>query len=99
MSTQVNIRLDEDLLKEVDALAKVLHVTRTEWLRMKISRDIKEEALDLREVIAVEYSKGRINDDELKDLLGADADDVRFIIANIRKGREMIDEMIKKGDL
>ncbi len=99
MSTQVNIRLDEDLLKEVDALAKVLHVTRTEWLRMRISRDIKEEALDLREVIAVEYSKGRINDEELKDLLGVDADDVKFIIGNIRRGKEMIDEMIKKGDL
>ncbi len=97
MSTQVNIRLDEDLLQEIDALAKVLHLTRTEWLRMKISRALKEEALDLREVIAVEYSKGRITEREMKDLLGAEAEDIKFIVANIRRGKKMIDEMIEKN--
>jgi len=99
MSVQVNIRLDEELLREIDALAKVLHVSRTEWLRMKISRSIKEEALTLREVIAVEYAKGRIGDEELKDLLGADAGDVRFIVNNVKKGKDMIDELVDSGDV
>lgn len=99
MSIQVNIRLEESLLREIDAISKVLHLTRTEWLRMKISRAIKEEELDLREVIAVEYSKGRITENDLKDLLGIDAEDVMLIVDNIRKGKDIIDDLTEKGEL
>ena len=99
MSTQVNIRLDEDLLREVDALVKVLHVSRTEWLRMKIARSIKDETLDLREVIVVEYAKGRINDNELKDLLGVDGEEVRLIVENIRRGKKIVDDLVLSGEL
>ena len=97
MSTQVNVRLDEILLKEIDTLTKVLHISRTDWLRVKIARAVKEDTLNLKEAIAMEYAKGRITDEELKELLGADAEDVKFIVRQIRKGKEEIDEMIEKG--
>ncbi len=92
MSTQVNVRLDEDLLKEVDVITKVLHVSRSEWLRNKIAHAVKEETLNLREAIALEFAKGNISEKELNDLLGADAEDVKFIVKHLEEGKEKIDE-------
>ena len=97
MSTQVNVRLDEELLSEIDILTKVLHISRTEWLRMTIARAVKEDTLNLKEAIAMEYAKGKISDEELKDLLGADSEDVKFIVRQVRKGKRTIDEMVEKG--
>ncbi|MEA3559464.1 MAG: hypothetical protein U9R75_09455 [Candidatus Thermoplasmatota archaeon] len=99
MATQVNVRLDETLLSEIDTLTKVLHVSRTEWLRMKIALAVKNDTLNLREAVAIEYAKGRISDDELKNLLGADADDVKFIVKHLKKGKIELDEMMDKGEL
>lgn len=99
MATQVNVRLDETLLEEIDTLTKVLHVSRTEWLRMKIALAVKNDTLNLSEAIAVEYAKGRISDEELKNLLGADAEDVKFIVKHLRKEKKELDEMMDKGIL
>ena len=99
MSTQVNVRLDEDLLNEVDALTKVLHISRSEWLRNKIAHAVKEETLNLREAIALEYAKGHISEGELNKLLGADTEDVKFIVKHLQTGKDEIDEKIEKGKL
>ena len=99
MSTQVNIRLEEDLLSEIDALTKVLHMSRTEWIRMKIAQALQKDTLNLTEAIALEYAKGRISDKELKDLLGTDANEIRFIVKHLKKGKKEIDKMIDKGIL
>ncbi len=99
MSTQVNVRLDEDLLKEVDAITEVLHVSRSEWLRNKIAHAVKEETLNLREAIALEYAKGHISEEALNDLLGADAEDVKFIVKHLQEGKEKIDKKVEQGEL
>lgn len=99
MSTQVNVRLERRLLKEIDALTRVLHISRSEWLRNKIAHAVKEETLNLREAIALEYSKGHISDKELHDLLGADAKDVKFIVQHIKKGKRLIDKKLKDNNL
>lgn len=91
MSTQVNIRLDEHLLQEIDAIIKVLHVSRSEWLRNIIAHAVKEEALNLREAIALEYAKGHISEEELTDLLGSGYEDVKFIVKHLEKGKENIE--------
>lgn len=99
MSTQVNVRLDEHLLKEVDAITRVLHVSRSEWLRNKIAHAVKEETLNLREAIALEYAKGHISDEELKELLGMEAEEVKFIVEQMEEGKEKIDEKVEEGEL
>ncbi len=99
MTTQVNVRLDENLLGEIDAISKVLHISRTEWLRSKIARGVKEDTLNLMEAIALEYAKGRLTDDELRELLGSDADDVRFVVKKMRDGKRRIDDMVDTGIL
>ena len=99
MSVQVNIRLEEDLLNEIDALTKVLHVSRTEWIRMKIAQALQKDTLNLTEIIALEYAKGRISEKELNELLGKDAKEIEFIVKHLKKGKREIDELIKKGAL
>ncbi len=93
MGVQVNIRLDEKLLKEIDALTGVLHLSRTEWLRMKIALAVKDDTLRLSEAIALEYAKGNISKEELKNLLGRDADDIIYVVKHLEKGKKYIDRL------
>jgi len=97
MSTQVNIRLDDALLSEIDSLSKVLHLSRTEYLRMKIAFGVKNDTLKLSEAIVLEYAKGRLSEDELRDLLGSDAEDVIYVVKHMKRGKNRIEEMVDKG--
>ena len=93
MTTQINIRLDKHLLQEIDALTRMLHVSRSEWLRMKLAEAVKENILKYREALALEYSIGHISFEELRAALGRDAEDVRLIHEMTRKGKKEIDRL------
>jgi len=99
MATQVNIRFDDDLLTEIDAMAKVLHISRTEWIRIRLAQALQHDTLNLTEVIILEYSKGRISDDELNELLGKDAEDIRYIFQHVKRGKKDIIDLVEKGML
>ncbi len=99
LSTQVNVRLDDTLLSEIDSISKVLHVSRTEWLRMKIALAVKDDTLKLSEAITLEYAKGRISEKELRNLLGSDADEIMYIVKHMTRGKSYIEEMVNKGIL
>lgn len=93
MTAQINIRLDEHLLKEIDALSRMLHVPRSEWLRMKLAEAVKDSILKYREVLALEYTIGHISFDELHAALRSDAEDVRLIHKMTQKGKKEIDKL------
>lgn len=99
MSTQVNVRLNENLLKEIDAITKVLHISRNEWLRNKIAHAVKEDTLNYTEAIALEYAKGHISEREINELFGSDAKNIKFIVKHLQKGKNKIDKMVKKGNI
>lgn len=99
MALQVNVRLNQKLLNEIDAISKVLHVSRSEWLRNKIAYAVKEETLHLQEAIALSYAKGDITKKELHKLLGKNAEDVEYIVDHINKGKKIIDEKINNDEL
>ncbi len=96
MTTQVNIRLDEHLLQEIDALSHMLHVPRSEWLRMKLAEVVKDNILKYREALALEYTMGHISFEELHTLIGKDADDVKLIHQMTQKGKKEIDKLFDK---
>lgn len=73
MSKQVNIRLENAHLQEIDILAKVLHQTRTDWLRQKVAEGFRRDIYEHVETIILEYSKGTITEQELVRLLGKNA--------------------------
>ncbi|MDP2846281.1 MAG: ribbon-helix-helix protein, CopG family [Candidatus Methanoperedens sp.] len=93
MTTQINIRLDKHLLQEIDALTRMLHVPRSEWMRMKLAEAVKENILKYREALALEYSIGHISFEELRAALGRDAEDVRLIHEMTRKGKKEMDKL------
>lgn len=96
MTTQINIRLDEHLLEEIDALTRMLHVPRSEWLRMKLAEAVKESILKYREVLALEYTMGHISYEDLHAALGKDAEEVKIIHDMTKKGKKEIDKLLIK---
>lgn len=96
MTTQINIRLDEHLIQEIDALSHMLHVPRSEWLRMKLAEVVKESIFKYREALALEYTMGHISFEELRTLIGRDADDVKLINDMTQKGKKEIDKLFEK---
>lgn len=96
MTTQINIRLDEHLIEEIDALTRMLHVPRSEWLRMKLAEAVKESILKYREVLALEYTLGHISYEELHAALGKDAGEVKIIHDMTKKGKKEIDKLLIK---
>lgn len=97
MALQVNVRLDQALLKEIDALTKVLHISRSEWLRSKIAYAVKEETLHLREAIALEYAKGNLSKQEFHHLLGNQDKEIIQIVDHLKKGKRTVDEKLQKN--
>jgi len=91
MTTQINIRLNEHLLQEINTLAHMLHVPRSEWLRMKLAEAVKEDLLKYREALAMEYTMGHISFEELQTAIGREAEDVRMISEMTQKGKKEID--------
>lgn len=96
MTTQINIRLDEHLIQEIDALSHMLHVPRSEWLRMKLAEAVKDSIFKYREALALEYTMGHISFEELRTLIGPDADDVKLINDMTQKGKKEIDKLFEK---
>jgi metal-responsive CopG/Arc/MetJ family transcriptional regulator len=97
MTTQINIRLNEQLLQEIDTLAHMLHVPRSEWLRMKLAVAVKEDLLKYREALAMEYTMGHISFEELQTAVGREAEDVRMINDMTQKGKKEIDRLFGEG--
>ncbi len=95
MTMQINIRLDKRLVQEIDALARMLHVPRSEWVRLKLAEMVKESILKYREVLALEYSMGHISFEEMRNALGSDAEDVKMVYEITRKGKKEMDKLLK----
>ena len=93
MTTQINIRLNEHLLQEINILAHMLHVPRSEWLRMKLAEAVKKDLLKYREALAMEYTMGHISFEELQTAVGREAEDVRMISEMTQKGKKEIDRL------
>ena len=87
MGKQINVRLETDMLKEIDALAKVMHLSRTDWIRVKIAEGLRDDILKHSDTIILSYFNGRISGEELKTLLGKNA---------IGIAKEMYPDLLKK---
>jgi len=92
MTIQINIRIDEHLLEEIDALSHMLHVPRSEWLRMRLAEVVKDNILKYRETLSLEYSIDHISYEELHTLIGKDAEKVKSIQEMAKKGTKEIEK-------
>lgn len=96
MTTQINIQLEDHLLKEIDAISSMLHIPRSDWLRMKLAEAVKDTILNYREALMLEYTMGNITFEELRVVLGSDADEVKLIHEMTLNGKVEIDKLFIK---
>ncbi|MBE0428241.1 MAG: hypothetical protein IBX72_16605 [Nitrospirae bacterium] len=81
----IALRVEPKLKREVELVAKVLHVSPSEWLRTRLSYEVKHLIEDLKSQIVLEYMKGNLTKVELTELFGKTAEDIDFIIEQTRK--------------
>ena len=81
----IALRVEPKLKREVELLAKVLHISPSEWLRTRIAYEVKHLVEDLKSQIVLEYTKGNLTKKELKELFGKTAEDIDFIVEQTRK--------------
>lgn len=71
-----SVRLPENLMKEVDARAKVLHVPRSEYVRLAISRMNREVAAEERRN-RLQLVSERVRDESMR--ICAEFDAVEYV--------------------
>jgi len=81
----IALRVEPKLKREVELVAKVLHVSPSEWLRTRLAYEVKHLIEDLKSQIVLEYMKGNLTKKELTELFGKTAEDIDFIIKKTRK--------------
>lgn len=67
---QMNMRVSETLLKDLDFIAKMLGVTRTEWLKVKFAEFIRDQKRQLIEDLEQDFISGRVKEAEFKKKAG-----------------------------
>ncbi|MCS4541322.1 MAG: hypothetical protein HY929_03215 [Euryarchaeota archaeon] len=81
----IALRVEPKLKREVELIAKVLHISPSEWLRTRMAYEVKHLVEDLKSQIVLEYTKGNLTKEELKELFGKTAEDIDFIVKKTRK--------------
>ena len=70
MSTQMNMRLSEKLLADIDFVVKILGVSRSEWLKVKFAEFIKEQKEVLLDELEMKFVREQTSTSEFKKVAG-----------------------------
>ncbi len=66
---QLNLRIPKELIEDLDKIASILRVNKSEWIKIKLGELVYEEKSRLLQKYSELKDKGIINDKELKELL------------------------------
>lgn len=91
---QMNIRLSQDLLGDLEVVSGLLKVNRSEWVKTKLAEEIHKEKNRLLMELSTLYAKGMISKQNVEELVGKEiADEMEFIkeaaIESAQRGREL----------
>lgn len=67
MTTQVNIRMSDDLIKDIDTIADNLHISRADWMKTTLAKIVREEKDKLLFNISEKFARGQMSEKELKN--------------------------------
>lgn len=82
----IALRVEPEFKREIEIIAKVLHLSTAEWIRSKLAYDVKEIVNDLKAQIVLEYQRGNITKKELKVVFGKEiSEDIDFVIKKTKK--------------
>jgi hypothetical protein len=66
---QLNLRIPKELIADLDKIASILKVNKSEWVKIKLGELVYEEKSRLLQKYSELKDKGVINEKELKELL------------------------------
>ncbi|MGV8087004.1 MAG: hypothetical protein ACP5N1_05205 [Candidatus Woesearchaeota archaeon] len=66
---QLNLRIPKNLIEDLDKIASILRVNKSEWIKIKLGELVYEEKSRLLQKYSELKDKGVINEKELKELL------------------------------
>jgi hypothetical protein len=66
---QLNLRIPKELIADLDKIASILKVNKSEWIKIKLGELVYEEKSRLLQKYAELKDKGMLNDKEYKELI------------------------------
>jgi metal-responsive CopG/Arc/MetJ family transcriptional regulator len=66
---QLNLRIPKELLEDLDKIASILKVNKSEWIKIKLGELVYEEKSKLIQKYYDLKDKGIITEKEFKDLI------------------------------
>ncbi len=66
---QLNLRIPKELIADLDKIASILRVNKSEWIKIKLGEIVYEEKSRLLQKYSELKDKGVINEKELRELL------------------------------
>lgn len=77
---QLNIRVSQDLVNDIDIVAGFLKINRSEWIKTKLAEEVQKEKNKLLMDLSTLYAKGMITKKDVEELVGKEiADEMEFI--------------------
>lgn len=67
---QLNIRVSKELVKDLDVVSNILKVSRSEWIKTKLSEEANKEKNRLLMELSTVYAKGMIKKEDVERLVG-----------------------------
>ncbi|MBI2147773.1 hypothetical protein HYU19_04850 [Candidatus Woesearchaeota archaeon] len=91
---QLNLRVSQDLVHDIDIVTGLLKVNRSEWIKTKLAEEAQKEKNRLLMELSTLYAKGMITKDSIEKLVGKEiAEEMEFIkeaaIESVRRGRNL----------
>jgi hypothetical protein len=66
---QLNLRIPKELVEDLDRIASILRVNKSEWIKIKLGELVYEEKSRLLQKYSELKDKGLISEKEFKELL------------------------------
>lgn len=66
---QLNLRIPKELIEDLDKIASILKVNKSEWIKIKLGELVYEEKSRLLQRYAELKDKGMLNDKEYRELI------------------------------
>jgi len=66
---QLNLRIPKELIEDLDKIASILKVNKSEWIKIKLGEMVYEEKSRLMQRYVELKNQGLISDKELKEIL------------------------------
>ena len=88
-TVQMNLKLKPELANEIDLISRILHISKTEWIKTLLAHEVKKEIEEHKGFLATEYARGNISYEELVQYVGKEgAELVKLGIENTERAFE-----------